>query len=659
MRRARRGIVGVLLAMGVGVAAHGTPVQAVAPWLGGQQAPVRKVAYEENTVLSEANARLEEMKVEVALLSDIATFPYYLGAQAGGETIELHGYVPNNLVRQRAVQLARRSTFLTVKDNLTVQVNLSTRPPLRPALVLQKEGAELLLKHFNDEAGAIHLNARPNGLMEVSGTIDSMESKLAVSRLFRQLSGCFGVVNDLKVQQVLRDGQRVVQVSRDGSLVVDPAALGMQSEPVAASPATTIPKAPRPAPTSVAPAPLPEPTRPSSPSPRVLPPPRPEATTLPSPHPKATTLPPPRPTMPPPTPLPRKSLDAPEDELRLPSAPPTSPAGTPTPPSTPIAYPERLPAPPATSRNTPTTSAPVKVGSAPDAPTAPKPPLKWGHPSTNWETQMKTIEKWNAPTTAAAKTTAAAPTKPSTALPSARPIAASPSAKPSAALPNVKLNTALPSTKTSAALPRILPIPVPANQPARTTKTEGPSKPNTATHTKNGSRFDFAATHNPTPPPMTWRQPGGSEASESREPSVMKKPESFQAAPPTPMPRTTPRTLSSQRRWPPAYAPSPPPSSNGKPGVIIFDVEPAPMPAPAPAPLGASRAIAPTDLQHRIQSLCGRQAREVRVETATDGGVLVKVKVPNLSVEDQLTRKILTLPEMTKPGVRLLMDVGP
>ena len=47
------------------------------------------------------------------------------------------------------------------------------------------------------------------------------------------------------------------------------------------------------------------------------------------------------------------------------------------------------------------------------------------------------------------------------------------------------------------------------------------------------------------------------------------------------------------------------------------------------------------------------------VEAQRDGTMLVKVKIANVAVEDELTRKILALPEMTTPRVRLRMDVSP
>src|SRR5436190_19228989 len=44
------------------------------------------------------SAKLEEMKVELALLADPVTFSFSLGARASGAALELRGYVPNDVV---------------------------------------------------------------------------------------------------------------------------------------------------------------------------------------------------------------------------------------------------------------------------------------------------------------------------------------------------------------------------------------------------------------------------------------------------------------------------------------------------------------------------------------------------------------------------------
>src|SRR5690242_16326842 len=103
MRRALCGAAGVLVAVVAVVPAPWASAKFPALRQQGQQPQAPSVVYEQNIVFSEAHHRLEELKVELALLSDTATFPYYLGGRAVGHYLELRGYVPNDMVRQRAL----------------------------------------------------------------------------------------------------------------------------------------------------------------------------------------------------------------------------------------------------------------------------------------------------------------------------------------------------------------------------------------------------------------------------------------------------------------------------------------------------------------------------------------------------------------------------
>jgi hypothetical protein len=127
MRRALRHAVGVLLATGVVGLARPVLAQTSSYQVGGQQTLVRTVSHEETTATSEGLSRLEEMKVELALLSDVVTFPCYLGTFALGDKLDVRGYVPNDVVKQRALDLARQSTILNVTDGLKIDTKLGPR----------------------------------------------------------------------------------------------------------------------------------------------------------------------------------------------------------------------------------------------------------------------------------------------------------------------------------------------------------------------------------------------------------------------------------------------------------------------------------------------------------------------------------------------------
>lgn len=575
MRRTLQSAVGVVLAIGAVLPALPASAQSTRQPLWYQSSstqwnrssPIRKVQYEGAVVLHEGHSRLEEMKVELALLSDIATFPYYLGARAVGDSLAIRGFVPNEMVRQRVLEIARRSTFLTVTDELKAQKNLSLRPSLRPAETLQEEGMEMLRKKLGEPARQMTLTARPNGIVVLKGRIDSVESKVEISRLFRQLAGCFGIVNELIVEQVLRDGQRVVQVTRDGTMLVAPSALGLEPETIST---------PSSIPAVVKPTPLPETPNPTYSS---------DKTSSSSTATKPMVLPPPRPTLPPPTPLPRRGLDAQDGELRLPNL-----------------------SPPANGQPK---AAPEKQGTSLEALTPPQLPTKWSQPVTSGKSQG---ENRQAPSTA---TTPA---------------------------------------ETQDKTPTVLSSPIRWVDTKKSASTTDSKKPNATASSKKSAPAIFAESH-PKTADMSWHAPKGSEESQQEPTIATQKPEmpSRSTKPPSPA------NVSASRRWPPAYEShaSHSSESNGRPGLITFDDDPPAMPKAPVVPMGSALSVIPSHLQRQVQSVCGRQAREVAVEVQRDGAILVKVKVPNPSVESQLTKKILAIPEMTSPKVRLMMDVGP
>lgn len=597
MRRTLRGAVGVVLAIGALLPAWPASAQSTrqplwyqsSPTQWNRSSPIRKVQYEAPVVLHEAHSRLEEMKVELALLSDIAAFPYYLGARATGDTLALRGFVPNDMVRQRVLEIARRSTFLTVTDELKAQKNLSLRPSLRPAETLQEEGMEMLRKKLGEPARQMTLTARPNGIVVLKGRIDSVESKVEISRLFRQLSGCFGIVNELIVEQVLRDGQRVVQVTRDGTMLVAPSALGLEPEKIST---------PSSIPAVVKPTPLPE-----TPTPTYLP----DKTSATSTAAKPMVLPSPRPTLPPPTPLPRRGLDAQDGELRLPN--------------------------PSKPTNGQPKATPGNQGTSLEALTPPQLPTKWSQPATNRKSQE--VKRQTSPT---ATTPSGTQDKTPTVLSS--PIRWIDTKKPTP-------TAATTPSGTQAKIPTVL------TSPNRWADTK---KPTPTADVKKSSPAAFAESH-PATADMSWHRPRGSEESEQNTSVATQKPEmpSRITTPPSPT------SVSPSRRWPPAYEShsSHSSESNGRPGLITFDDDPPAMPKLPVVPMGSAHPVIPSNLQRQVKSVCGRQARDVAVEVQRDGAVLVKVKVPNQSVEGQLTKKILAIPEMTSPKVRLMMDVGP
>jgi osmotically-inducible protein OsmY len=587
MPKALPGIVGTLLALAATVPAPLASAQILARFRG-QQTPVQKSRYEANAFLSEEQQRLAEMKVELALLSDIATFPYDLRAYANGNTLELRGAVPNETIRQRAMELARRNTFLRGIDGLKIQPSLSVRSPLRPSRLLQQEGAELLHKSLGEAAKQMSLEVRPNGTIVLTGRIDSVESKLEISRLFRRLSGCTAVLNELAVEPILRDGQRLVRLTRNGLLLAPPSVLALDLGPSAASGQ--------------------------------------QWTALPSRTPTAN------------------SLAAQEDDLRLPTALASKQASKPS----------KL--------------ASEKVGSGWEAFAPSKLPIKWGHPTKSWETQVKDLESAYTASEPATKQTAHQQT-PTPAQPLPKPADLTWGPPPASA--QVKLSPLNPvlSRPAQTVWTRCFPAEREASgqyQPANTPHQPAGAMYPPADTGRSPSRV--TETKTAAEPVMTWRRPGDHEESEPKIAPATTQPRASVSSPEN-SPRSNAPSLRSPRRWPPAYVTGPSPGQGrsgvtgpspgqGRPGVIVFEDDPPPS-KPASAVIAATRPLVPAELQRQIQSLCGRQARDVVVAAQHDGSVLVRVKVANHAIEDQLSRKILALPEMQSWQVRLLIEIEP
>src|SRR5262249_32101015 len=154
-------------------------------------------ATEESTPLSAAHARLDEMKVELAWLADATTFPYQLDAHANGAALEVRGYVANEAVRAHALEVARRHTALPVADALKVYPGLVSRAAGVSAQTLEEGAARMLADKMGGRARTLEVKAQANGQVAVTGSVLSVEEKLAVSRHLRRLRGCTAVANRL------------------------------------------------------------------------------------------------------------------------------------------------------------------------------------------------------------------------------------------------------------------------------------------------------------------------------------------------------------------------------------------------------------------------------------------------------------------------------
>lgn len=149
------------------------------------------------TVPATDGNRLMEIQVELAWLSDARTFPYYLEAHIKSGALEIKGYVPNKAAHQQALDLAKLNCPLPVNDFLKEHASLAVRPTYRSPDQLQGAVQTTLREAFPSQR--LNVLVHPNGTVEISGPVRSMDQKLAVSQSLRRLHGCTSVTNMTEV----------------------------------------------------------------------------------------------------------------------------------------------------------------------------------------------------------------------------------------------------------------------------------------------------------------------------------------------------------------------------------------------------------------------------------------------------------------------------
>src|SRR5262249_54450591 len=96
--------------------------------------------------------------------------------------------------------------------------------------------------------------------------------------------------------------------------------------------------------------------------------------------------------------------------------------------------------------------------------------------------------------------------------------------------------------------------------------------------------------------------------------------------------------------------------------LVTFEDVPATPPAkPAKMAVAPARpvgvATSPVELQHRVLALCAGAARDVQVMVRADRHWEVKVKVPSTALAEEVSAKVLQLPDMAQPHVHLMLEV--
>jgi osmotically-inducible protein OsmY len=244
MRRAlRRAAIALLAAGAPGLAG---------PAFAQTQPPAAPLTLPPADLAREGRGRLEEMKVEMAWLADPATFPYPLVARTVDGHLELRGSVPNEAARQAAVKIARAHSHLATANLLQIDHSLAPSEKGIDSDAVRQGAVEIFNDTFGTSARGFEIRAESDGKVAVSGSVNSVEEKLAVSRRLRKVRGCTYASNYLQISPEMRDGRMVTRIDAAGSLVVSGQVLCLDGTGQDSPTVHSVPVAPPPARPAVA-----------------------------------------------------------------------------------------------------------------------------------------------------------------------------------------------------------------------------------------------------------------------------------------------------------------------------------------------------------------------------------------------------------------------
>ncbi len=145
---------------------------------------------------------IKAASIEVAWLQNPVTYPLHLRAEqlTGQNAIILTGYVPNDRLREKAVNIAKSTTGqLVIVDQLVVQPQMALHfdTPIEPnhAYLVQ----DMLDKAAPGIGRSLQVAIDANGVTTVSGRVDEFADRLRIIHALQGIPGCTAIRYDLKV----------------------------------------------------------------------------------------------------------------------------------------------------------------------------------------------------------------------------------------------------------------------------------------------------------------------------------------------------------------------------------------------------------------------------------------------------------------------------
>ncbi len=137
--------------------------------------------------------------IEMELLADSATFPYHLEAVPAEQGVELRGYLPSALIRDRALAAARRVCPVPVLDGLVLQRNMALPLPTRLPKDVETQVRQKLAEVCPEAVVDVKVNE--SGTVQLTGVAPTLQHKAKCSRALRKVPGVTAVRNYLEIGQ--------------------------------------------------------------------------------------------------------------------------------------------------------------------------------------------------------------------------------------------------------------------------------------------------------------------------------------------------------------------------------------------------------------------------------------------------------------------------
>ena len=569
--------------------------------------------------------------------------------------------MPTAAIREHALRVARLHTRLPVASGVEVRPDAGRSAEHLPADAVRQGAVEVLSRGFGMTSRGWEIRAEDDGRVVVNGSSNSVEEKLAVSRTLRRVRGCTGVGNHLMVSPMMRAGRMVTLVTADGALTIPGMVTNLEG---------TGQEAPAPVPPRSAPAPEAAPVtgtvlwKPATPAPSAVP------------HsPYAGNSEPPRPVV-------------------TRSAPPDAPAAswTPPPPSDGLALPRVMPSFETGSGVAPTQYAPSPYAGTVQAAAMPAVKKPASVPARAAKTPAPADENVDLLSTPEvpsswSRTEEKGKNKTSGSIAVARPdlerqmtadqLLGRPAEKPAAGTNSAPATVR--ASGTASAWTATTPPP-PAEKPTRTL----PAVPKPAPVTRVGHRIETSgpvvaeAVPHVAPPkrpeagPTTWMPYIHALAAAHSHilPPILRVPEppggwqpAHVSTPPAAPAADKLGALAAPSTGAQARSVTKPAGPHVTHGKLIFAEnyleEGKSAGVQQTGHKVKSDGAAPSGLKKKVEAACGPEARGVRVTVGPDKVTRVEIKVVSNAAVNSVTEKVLRLPEVTAPNVRLDVTVGP